>query len=113
MVNIVKYSDFEGNVGQKVKIIGKIAKEIWQHLTAFFDSFPYMNYFDLDDGYQIVIYSNDSISCEGKVEIIGELIKVEGSRNNPRSKINDEYFEYQLLVDSWKCIEKDDVRKLN
>ena len=107
MINITKYSDFEGNVGEKVILIGKIAKEIWQHLTTFFDSQPFMNYFDLEDGYQIVIYTKDSISCENKVEIRGELIKMEGKRKNPRSKMNDKYFEYQLLVDSWKCMESE------
>ncbi len=105
MINIAKYSDFEGFAGEIVNIIGKIAKEIWQHLTVFFDSHPYLNYFNLNDGYQIVIYSKDSISCEGTLEINGKLIKTEGRRKNPRSKINDEYFEYQLLVDSWKCLE--------
>jgi len=107
MKTISKYSDFEGNVGEIVKIIGKIAKEIWQHLTTLVDSHPFMNYFDLDDGYQIVIYTKDSISCKENIEIVGKLIKVEGKRKNPRSKINDDYFEYQLLVDSWKCQEKE------
>ena len=104
MKRISKYSDFEGSVGENVKIIGKIAKEIWQHLTTFVDTHPFMNYFDLDDGYQIVIYTKDSLSCDDKIEIMGKLIKVEGKRKNPRSKIHDEYFEYQLLVDSWKCL---------
>ncbi len=104
MINITKYADFKGNIGKTVKIAGKIAEEIWQHLTAFIDSHPYMNYFDLDDGYQIVIYTEESISCEEKIEINGKLIKTEGTRKNPRSKINDKYFEYQLLVDSWKCL---------
>ncbi len=105
MITITKYSNFEGNVGKTVKIIGILAKEIWQHLTVFIDSHPYMNYFDLHDGYQIVIYTKDSISCADKIEIIGKLIKTESKRKNPRSKIHDEYFEYQLLVDSWKCFE--------
>ncbi len=104
MIEISKYSDFEGNVGKTVKIIGKLSKVIWQHLTAFIDSHPYMNYFDLEDDYQIVLYSTDSILCEEKLEVKGELIKTEGSRKNPRSKVNDKYFEYQLLVDSWKCL---------
>lgn len=104
MINITKYSDFEGNVGEKVRIVGKIAKEIWQHLTTLVDSHPFMNYFDLDDGYQILIYTKDSLPCDDKIEIMGKLIKVEGKRKNPRSKIHDEYFEYQLLVDSWKCL---------
>ena len=104
---INNYSDFEGNVGENVKIIGKISKVLWQHLAIFIDSHPQMNYFDLDDGYQIIIYTKDNFSCEEKVEIIGKLIKVEGTRKNPRSKINDDYFEYQLIVDSWKCLEKE------
>ena len=104
MITIANYSDFKNSLGKKVKIIGKIAKEIWQHLTKFVDSHPYMNYFDLDDGYQIVIYTKDSISCKEKIEIFGKLIKVESKRKNPRSKIHDDYFEYQLLVDSWKCL---------
>ncbi len=104
MKTVTNYSNFEGNVGNTVKIIGKIAREIWQHLTTLVDSHPFMNYFDLDDGYQIVIYTKDSLSCNEKIEIIGKLIKVEGKRKNPRSKINDEYFEYQLLVDSWTCL---------
>lgn len=105
MITITKYSDFQNNLGKIVKIIGKIAKEIWQHLTTLVDSHPFMNYFDLDDGYQIVIYTKDSLSCSEKIEIVGKLIKVEGKRKNPRSKIHDEYFEYQLLVDSWKCLD--------
>lgn len=105
MKTISKYSDFEGNVGKIVKINGKIAKEIQQHLTTFVDSHPFMNYFDLDAGYQIVIYTKDSLSCNEKIEIVGKLIKVEGQRKNQRSKIHDEYFEYQLLVDSWKCLD--------
>jgi len=104
MVIITKYEDFERNIGEKVKIIGKLAKEIWQHLTTFIDSHPFMNYFDLDDGYQIVVYTKNSISCKEKMEIIGKLLKVEGKRKNPRSKINDKYFEYQLIVDSWDCL---------
>lgn len=104
MITITNYSDFQDNLGKNVMIIGKIAKEIWQHLTSFIDSHPFMNYFDLDDGYQIVIYTKDSLSCNEKIEVVGKLIKVEGKRKNPRSKIHDLYFEYQLLVDSWKCL---------
>jgi len=104
-MNIIsKYSDFKSNLGKEVKIIGKIAEEIWQHITMFAESHPYMNYFDLDDGHQIVIYTKESISCKEKLETRGKLIKVESKHKNPRSKITDKYFEYQLLVDSWKCI---------
>ncbi|MFW9874435.1 MAG: hypothetical protein ACFFG0_15120 [Candidatus Thorarchaeota archaeon] len=107
MIDVVKYADFEGNVGKIVRIIGKISEVIWQHLTIFIDTHPYMSYFDLKDEYQIVIYTKDSISCKEKLEIIGKLIKTEGKRKNPRSKIDDEYFEYQLIVESWKCLENE------
>ena len=104
MVDITNYFDFEDNLGKEVKIIGKIAEEIWQHLTTFVESHPYMNYFDLHDGHQIVIYTKDDIDCKAKLEAVGQLIKVESKHKNPRSKISDKYFEYQLLVESWKCI---------
>ena len=103
MVDITNYFDFENNLEKEVKIIGKIAQEIWQHITSFVESHPYMNYFDLEDGHQIVIYTKDEISCKEKLEVTGQLIKVESKHKNPRSKIFDKYFEYQLLVDSWKC----------
>ncbi len=104
-MNIIsKYSDFKSNLGKEVKIIGKIAEEIWQHITMFAESHPYMNYFDLDDGHQIVIYTKEIVPCKEKLETTGKLIKVESKHKNPRSKITDKYFEYQLLVDSWKCI---------
>ncbi|MFX1419736.1 MAG: hypothetical protein ACFE9N_12515 [Promethearchaeota archaeon] len=107
MIDVVKYADFEGNVGKIVRIRGKISEIIWQHLTIFIDTHPYMSYFDLEDEYQIVIYTKDSISCKEKLEIIGKLIKTEGNRKNPRSKIDDKYFEYQLIVESWKCLENE------
>ncbi|MHA2391531.1 MAG: hypothetical protein ACXAEX_06150 [Promethearchaeota archaeon] len=107
MVYITNYFDFENNIGNEVKIEGMIAKEIWQHLTVFLDSHPYMHYFDLEDGHQIVIYTKDAISCAEEIEIIGRVIKAEGQHKNPRSKTTDDYFEYQLIVDSWKCLEGD------
>jgi hypothetical protein len=105
MTDITKYFDFELNIDKEVKITGKIAEEIWQHITTFSDSHPYMHYFDLDDGHQIVIYTKDEISCKEKLEATGKLIKVTSKHKNPRSKITDKYYEYQLLVDSWKCLE--------
>ncbi len=105
MLDITNYFDFENNLGKEIKIVGKIAEEVWQHITSFVESHPYMNYFDLDDGHQIIIYTKDEISCNEKLEVKGQLIKVESKHKNPRSKIVDKYFEYQLLVDSWKCVE--------
>ena len=106
MANITNYFDFESNIGKNVKIIGKLASEIWQHITTFIESHPFMYYFDLEDGHQIVIYTREDISCSKQIETTGELIKAEANHKNPRSNITEKYFEYQLIVDSWKCLEK-------
>ena len=105
MDTISNYFDLTTHIGKRVKIVGEIGKAIWQHLTTYADTHPFMNYFDLKDGHQIVIYTKDSISCEEKIELIGEIIEVESQHKNPRSKISDKFSEYQLITDSWKCIE--------
>ena len=63
MNTISNYSDLVDNLEQNVAIVGEIAKAIWQHLTTYVDSHPFMNYFDLNDGHQIVIYTKKEISC--------------------------------------------------
>lgn len=105
MDTVSNYSDLEKNLGKKVVIIGEITKAIWQHLTTYVDTHPFMSYFDLSDEHQIVIYTKEEISCKEKIEVIGKLIKVESQHKNPRSKISEIFSEYQLLTDSWKCIE--------
>jgi len=105
METVSNYFDLENNLGKKVKIVGEIGKAIWQHLTTYYDSHPFMNYYDLNDGHQIVIYTKEEISCKEKIEVIGKLIKVESQHKNPRSKISDKFSEYQLITDSWKCVE--------
>jgi hypothetical protein len=104
MVDIAEYSSFEKNVGNTVKVTGTIAKEIWQHLVLLVKEHPYMEYIDLDEDHQIVVYSKDEIECKGNLEMIGELLKAKGDSKNPRTKIHDDiYFEYQLIVETWKC----------
>ncbi|MBY8986829.1 MAG: hypothetical protein KGD61_00115 [Candidatus Lokiarchaeota archaeon] len=101
---MVEYLSFEENIGNKVKIKGKIAKEIWQHLVLSVKEHPFMEYIDLDEDHQIVVYSKGKIECEGNFEMIGELLKAKGESKNPRAKIHDDiYFEYQLIVETWKC----------
>ena len=107
MVNEVKWQDFENNVGKIVKIKGKVAEEIWQHMTTIVNSHNNMEYFDLDGNYQIVVYSKEPLSRKGKIELTGEVIKVEGKSKDPRSKIHDDFSEYQLIVDSWKRVKSD------
>ncbi len=105
MDTVSNYFDLTNNLGKKVKIVGEIGKAIRQHLTTYIDSHPFMNYFDLSDGHQIVVYTKNSISCKEKIELVGEVIKVESQHKNPLSKISDKFSEYHLITDSWKCVE--------
>ena len=105
MANFIEYSDFQNNLGKTVKIKGKVAENIWQHITTIINSHDNMEYFDLDENYQIVVYSKKPITCIGLVELTGEVIKVEHKPKHPKSKIDNYYFEFQIVVDSWRCIE--------
>ncbi len=104
MVSFIEYSDFANNLGKKVKITGKVAEAIWQHMTTIVNTHNNMEYFDLEDNQQIVIYSKDSIARNERVELTGKIIKVEGKSNNPASKIHDDFYEFLIIVDSWKRI---------
>ncbi|MBY9004207.1 MAG: hypothetical protein KGD73_09575 [Candidatus Lokiarchaeota archaeon] len=101
---LTKRSDFERNVGKKVKFQGKISDIMWQHFTIKTGEHPYMKYIDVNETFQIVVYSKQEITCKTNIELTGELIKVGNKGNDPRYKIHDEFFEYQLIADSWKCI---------
>ncbi len=101
---MIKFADFKNSIGKKVKFSGKIAKALWQHLTTCVETHPIMNYIDLDEKYQIIVYTQKEISCKNEIEITGKVIKVESEAGDPRYKISDEFFEYQLIADSWKCI---------
>ena len=96
----------EKNVGNIVKVKGRISKVMWQHITTYINSHPHMNYFDLADDYQIIVYTKDQISCEGQIEITGKVTKLKSDHNNPEVKISDKFTEYHIIADSWKCIEE-------
>lgn len=94
------------NEGQKVQLEGSISDIMWQHLQVHIKSHPNTNYFDLEDGFQIIAYSKEPMSCESDVEIQGEIKKIERKKDlNSNTKIQEDYSEYYLIVDSWKCID--------
>ena len=97
--------DFENKVGKKITITGKVSTVMWQHFNVSVDGHPHMNYIDLDDTRQVVVYTKDEITCKNAIELTGEVLKIDSKNNDPRSKIHDGFIEYQLIVDSWKCIE--------
>lgn len=102
-----KVNDFEKNLGEMIQINGTVSKVMWQHFTINIDTHPHVNYIDIDDMHQIIVYSKSQIKCKKNVEIVGELIKIENKSKDPRYKIHDEYYEYQLIANSWKCVKRE------
>lgn len=101
----VKRDYLEKNVGNTITVQGKIAVAFWQHMTKFIETHPNMIYFDLEDGYQIMVYSKNDIACKGIIEIRGKVIELESDYKNPNVKIQDKFSEYHIIVDSWRCID--------
>ena len=91
-----------GKIGARVEIVGKISRMPWQHMINPQDDYPSINYLDVPDGGQYVIYSYDQITCTGDVRVSGTIIEVKGKSKRPGS--SDAYSELQVVVDSWECI---------
>lgn len=102
MEEIVK--NLKENVGNTIKIKGKKANGLWQHMQKNIETHQIINYINIDDTYQIVAYTKDKIKCEDRIELTGEIIELRGSKH-PRSKVDESFSEYQMIVDSWKCID--------
>lgn len=100
-----KITDLENKVGKKVKILGKVSNVMWQHMFAGHPSHTVENYIDLEGNCQIVVFTKQKIICKNRVEIIGKVVVVESDVGNPNVKIHDEFREYQIIADSWKCVE--------
>ena len=94
---------FEENEGKIIKIIGKVSNIMWQHIQTYIETHSTINYVDLEDGFQIITYSKEPISCSENVEIVGKVIKV-GGHIDLRSKISNGQCEYHIIAETWKCI---------
>ena len=84
------------SLGEFITISGQISEVIWQHMISYQPEYPHSEYFDLEDGYQIIIY------CKKKIDITGKVIKVSGQAKRP-SNISEEYTEYHILVNTWRA----------
>lgn len=108
MIGTSKITDLENNVGKRVKIVGKVSNIMWQHMFAGHPSHMFENYIDLEGNIQIVVFTKQKITCKNKVEIKGKVVNVESDFGNPNVKISDKFVEYQIIADSWKCIESNE-----
>ncbi|MHA2365449.1 MAG: hypothetical protein ACXAC7_15945 [Candidatus Hodarchaeales archaeon] len=91
-------------INQNISILGQISQAPWQHLILFPKDHPFCHYFDLEDGYQIVIYSMNEINVDGLIRIFGKVITVKGGSKRLNTKSNDSYTEYHILVEKWEMI---------
>ena len=103
----IELEDSEGQLAKfydvLIKSRGKVSNIMWQHIQTYIETHPNMNYVDLEDGFQIITYSKEPISCSKNLEIVGKVIKVGGSKD-PRLKISDGHCEYHVIAETWKCI---------
>jgi hypothetical protein len=91
------------SLGENVTISGHISEVIWQHMISYQPEYPHSEYFDLEDDHQVVIYCKEKIDTREQIEITGKVIKVSGQPKRP-TKVNEEYSEYQILVENWKIL---------
>ena len=68
-----------------------------------FSSYIDVEYLDLNDGNQIVIYSKIPIKCKRNVKIKGKVIEVRGKSKRPGDTSEIIYKEYQIIVEDWEC----------
>lgn len=88
------------SLGEHITISGQISEVIWQHMISYQPEYPHSEYFDLEDGYQIIIYCKEKIDRKTPIEISGKVIKISGQAKRP-GNIHEEYTEYHILVDTW------------
>ena len=91
------------NIGKTISLIGSVSPTPWQHLIEIKETYENIEYLDLEDGNQIVVYSRKSIKCEGRIKITGKVIEVAGRSKRPGDTSESVYSEYQIVVDDWEC----------
>jgi hypothetical protein len=89
------------NVGREVTFTGRMAKIPWQHMVGGSPG-KRSDYFDLDDGNQIVIYVTGEPKCPDRMEITGIVVEISGPGKG--SKAGETYREWQLDVSRWRCL---------
>lgn len=91
-------------VGEKISLDCSRSEVPWQHLVGFFKKYPNAEYIDCPEGPQIMGHFKElyEIEADKPLQITGKVVKVEGRPKRPRSKTDEKYVEYQILVDEWQ-----------
>ncbi len=61
-------------IGKKIKISGTIAENPYQHLIQFNLSYPHINYINLENGDQIVVYSSKPLK-----QTLNKMLNIKGT----------------------------------
>ena len=101
MLNLSK--KLSDNIGKNISLVGSISNTPWQHLIKITEKYENIEYLDLDDGNQIVIYSREPIECKGRIKITGHVKEVSGKSKKPGDNSEEVYREYQINVNDWEC----------
>jgi hypothetical protein len=96
------YSELKAMENRRVVVRGKISAVPWQHMVGASAEFPHAEYFDLEGGFQIMIYAREPISCAGTLEVTGTVVAISGPGKRP-SPDEPIHTEYHIQVDTWKC----------
>lgn len=105
MTEFNSYSILQGSVNRKITIKGSLSKVIWQHLVGYFEEYPHSEYFDLEDGFQTIIYTKEKIESSELLEVTGKVVEIAGRGKRPTDS-EEIYKEYHILVDSYKIQKK-------
>lgn len=98
MVSFKSYDTLKVSLNKQIKIRGRISSIPWQHTIASIQQYPFIEYFDLEDGFQTIIYSKEKINSQNILEITGKVIEVKGRSKRPTNEEHDEYTEYHIIV---------------
>lgn len=92
--------------GQQITIFGRLSRLPHQHLLAEGLSVYQIAYVDADQADQFVAYFLQQPSCEGVLSLQGQVLEVKGGSKRPdqTSKLDASYHEYQLQVESYRCL---------
>lgn len=107
---VVAIENLKDFADRKVCITGTVSTEPSQHLMDPPDSLPVATYFDVG-GMQTVVYSAKNLACPNckcTIEIKGTVLKVQGKGKG--SKASEDYTEYHLLANSWRCLDEEEEK---
>jgi len=98
--------DLATRVGQIVTVDGTLADTPWQHPVAPPPSHRRINYMDLSDTFQLVVYSRDRVTCtpgQG-LRVRGRVVRIEvpakrARESDPRTTVT----AFHVAADTWEC----------